>query len=119
MKHASAAPTACAAAAATPLTADPAIPVLSNGEGLNKPGPCVICRQNDSDDWQWPIDILCDNELWIVHNMYNAEAWGTDDAVPFDTPMGPQPVYQSPLAGHLLFHARRHVHGPTDFNDEE
>ena len=40
------------------FTVDPSIPVLPNGGGLNKPGPCVICRQNDPSDHQWPIDVL-------------------------------------------------------------
>ena len=56
---------------------------------------------------QWPIDILCESPLWIVHHMYNNVDWGTDDA-PSYAAAGPQPVYRSPLPGHLLFHARRH-----------
>ena len=45
-------------AACSGFTVDPSIPVLPNGGGLNKPGPCVICRQNDPSDHQWPIDVL-------------------------------------------------------------
>jgi hypothetical protein len=39
--------------------------------------------------------------------MYENVGWGTDGAVEYVVG-GPQPVYRSPLPGHLLFHARRH-----------
>jgi len=81
---------------------------------------CPICRQNDPDDDGWPIDVLFENDLWLVHHCVNAkqppDADGTahPETMFTDGSGGP-----APLPGWLLFHSQRHVHGPADFTDEE
>ena len=34
---------------------------------------CPICRQNDPDDNGWPIDVLYEDSLWLVHHCHNAK----------------------------------------------
>ena len=34
---------------------------------------CPICRQNDPADKGWPIDVLYEDSLWLVHHSHNAK----------------------------------------------
>ena len=77
---------------------------------------CIICRQNDKEDSSYPVDIIAENQLWMVHHMFcgpplgSSAEWGTSNA---------ETGGDSDLPGHLMFHSQRHVHGPADFTDEE
>jgi diadenosine tetraphosphate (Ap4A) HIT family hydrolase len=77
---------------------------------------CPICRQNDPDDGGWPIDVIYEDELWLVHHCYNAQQLPDADGTAHPETMVGGPA---PLPGWLLFHSQRHVHGPADFTDEE
>ena len=77
---------------------------------------CPICRQNDPDDVGWPIDVLYEDSLWLCHHCHNPKQPPDADGTAHPETMIGGPA---PLPGWLLFHSQRHVHGPTDFNDEE
>lgn len=57
---------------------------------------CIICRQNDPNDTSYPIDVIAENPLWLVHHQYfNNGTWGQPDA---------EAVGPISLPGHLMFH---------------
>jgi diadenosine tetraphosphate (Ap4A) HIT family hydrolase len=79
---------------------------------------CIICRQNDQSDSAYPVDIIAQNRLWLIHHMYCGPPAGSPPSAAWGNP-GAQTGGDSDLPGHLLLHSQRHVHGPADFTDEE
>ena len=76
---------------------------MASGVSDNPRGPCIICRQNNRSDKTYPITFLAENDLFLIHHR-TFELKG---------------VQRAPLPGWLMFHAKRHTHGPATMNNAE